>query len=250
MSGHSKWDNIKHKKRKQDKKKGKLFAKLVKEITLAAREDPDPETNYNLANAIEQAKEANMPKETIQRAIKRATGEIEGLSYEEITYEGYGPGGAAVMVRVVTDNRNRAASQIRRIFEKHGGNLGEEGCVSWIFERKGIVVIEAAEVEKFDQDEILIPVIELGAEDIQDSEDGIEIYCSANSLMNIKKVLEKKGAKIERAEVTMIPKNTVSLEGKDAKKVLELIDELEDSDDVQQIFSNYEVPDQILEAVA
>lgn len=250
MSGHSKWDNIKHKKQKQDKKKGKLFAKLVKEITLAAREDPDPETNYNLANAIEQAKEANMPKETIQRAIKRATGEIEGLSYEEITYEGYGPGGVAVMVRVVTDNRNRAASQIRRIFEKHGGNLGEEGCVSWIFERKGIVVIEAAEVEKFDQDEILIPVIELGAEDIQDSEDGIEIYCSANSLMNIKKVLEKKGAKIERAEVTMIPKNTVSLEGKDAKKVLELIDELEDSDDVQQIFSNYEVPDQILEAVA
>ncbi len=241
MSGHSKWDNIKHKKERQDRKKGKLFAKLVKEITVCAREDPDPETNYNLANAIEQAKEANMPKENIEKAIKRATGELEGHSFEEIFYEGYGPGGTAIMIRVVTDNRNRAASEIRKIFEKYGGNMGEEGCVSWIFERKGIVVIKATEADKFGREDLLILAIDLGAEDIQETEEEIEIYCPPRELMNLKQGLAKEGAIIERAEVTMIPKNTVSLKGREAEKVLGLLEDLEDSEDVQQVFANFDV---------
>lgn len=227
-----------------------MFARLVKDITLAAREDPDPETNYNLANAIEQAKEANMPKDTIEKAIKRATGELEGLNYEEVTYEGYGPGGTAIMVRAVTDNRNRAASQIRRIFENRGGNLGQEGCVSWIFERKGILVIEASGLEKFDQDELLISAIELGAEDINEAEDGIEIYCPPSSLKSLKQSLEEEGVKFERAEVTMIPKNAISVLGQEAERILQLVNDLEDSDDVQQVFSNFDVPDEILEKVA
>ncbi len=251
MSGHSKWANIKYRKEKQDQKKGKLFSKLAKEIMLAARAGADPEKNAALANAIERAKAANLPKENIERAIKRATGELPGAKYEEAFYEGYGPGGVAIMVRVVTDNRNRAAAAIRHVFEEFDGSLGEAGSVSWLFERKGIVVVrKEALAGKLAVDDLMIEAIDLGADDIQEKEEEIEIYCQPSALRTLREGLEKLGVPLERVELTMVPQSTVHLEGKEAERLLKFLDRLDDQEDVQEVYANFDVPDELLEKVS
>lgn len=215
---------------------------------MLARHDPDPDNNPSLANAIERAKAVNMPKENIERAIKRATGDLEGVQYEEISYEGYGPGGVAMLVRVVTDNRNRSASGIRRIFKEFGGHMGEEGSVAWLFERQGVIVVDGDATEA-DHDELMMRAIELGAEDIQEIEDGIEIYCSPKLIQKIREALEAMGARIGRAESTMIPTTNVHLEGSEAERILKLMNRLDDHEDVQQVFANFDIPDEIFETV-
>ncbi|RLE39394.1 YebC/PmpR family DNA-binding transcriptional regulator [Candidatus Acetothermia bacterium] len=249
MSGHNKWANIKYRKERQDKKRSGIFAKLIKEITLQARNgDPNPENNPGLAHAIERARAANLPKENIERAIKRATGELDGVSYEEITYEGYGPEGVAILVRVVTDNRNRAAAAVRHIFSKHGGNLAAAGSVAWLFERRGVLTLEQLP-DEVDKDELLMNLIELGAQEFDDQGDLIEVYCSPNDLAALTQEVGKLGITPTRAEVTMIPKNTVHVEGTAAEKVLKLIDALDDNEDVQEVFANFDIPDEILAKV-
>lgn len=250
MSGHSKWANIKYRKERQDQRRGQLFSKLAKEITLAARAGADPERNAALANAMERARAANLPKENIERAIKRATGELPSVRYEEIIYEGYGPGGVAMLLRLVTDNRNRAASAIRHIFEEFNSSLGEAGSVAWLFERKGILVISKEAIADRDLDDLLIELIDLGAEDIQEREEAIEIYCPPAALSSLKEGLEKLGVPIERAESTMVPQNTVHLEGKEAERLLRFLDRLDDQEDVQEVYANFDIPDEIFEKVA
>jgi len=249
MAGHSKWANIKHRKERQDRKKGQLFSRLVKEILLAARSGADPEKNPALANAIERAKAANLPKENIERALQRARGEIPGAKYEEVIYEGYGPGGVAVMVRVVTDNRNRAAAAIRHVFEEFDSSLGEAGSVSWLFERRGIVVLRRDELSGVDLDELMMTAIDLGAEDFQEKDEEIEIYCEPGKLRELRAGLEKMGVPIERAEVTMVPQNTVRLEGKEAERLLRFLNRLDDQEDVQEVYANFDIPDEVLEQV-
>lgn len=249
MSGHSKWANIKHRKAAADAKKGKLFSALSKEIIIAAKQGGgNPETNPRLRAAIERAREANMPKENIERAIKRGTGEIPGVSYEEVTYEGYGPGGVAIMVEVVTDNKNRTASEIRRIFTKHGGSLGEAGCVAWIFEEKGSIFIEKESVK--DEDQLISDALEAGAEDVQISSDSVEVITDPQNFSEVKSKLQEKGYKINQAEVTKVPKNVVPIDGPDAEKLLKLMEELEDHDDVQKTYANFDIPDEILQALS
>jgi len=247
MAGHSKWANIKYRKERQDAARMKLFSKLSKEITLAAKAGgPDPEKNVALANAIERAREANVPKENIERAIKRATGELPGTQYEETFYEGYGPYGVAVLVRVVTDNKNRAVSEIRHIFDEYGGNLG--GSVAWLFERRGIVTLDKKKIQR-DTDELLMSVIDLGAEDIQERDSEIEIYCSPAALRAVREGLTKLGVPVERAEVSLVPKNTVRLEGREAEKILKFMEALDAQEDVQEAYANFDIPDAILESV-
>ncbi len=247
MAGHSKWANIKYRKERQDAIKMKIFSKLSKEITLAAKAGgPDPEKNVALANAIERAREANVPKENIERAIKRATGELPGVQYEEIFYEGYGPYGVAVMVRVVTDNKNRAVSEIRHIFEEYGGNLG--GSVAWIFDRRGVITLEKDKIQQ-DKDELLMNIIDLGAEDIQEKDGEIEIYCDPSKVKTVRDGLHKLGVPVERAEVSLVPKNTVHLEGREAEKVLKFMEALDEQEDVQEAYANFDIPDAILESV-
>lgn len=249
MSGHSKWANIKHRKAAADAKKGKLFSSLSKEIIIAAKHGGgNPETNLRLRAAIERAREANMPKENIERAIKRGTGEIPGVIYEEIIYEGYGPGGVAIMVEVVTDNKNRTASEIRRIFTKHGGNLGEAGCVSWIFEEKGSIFIDKESVK--DEDQLLADALDAGAEDVRIDPDSIEIVTSPQDFSTVKNILTEKNYKITSSEITKIPKNLVSVQGVDAEKILKLMEELEEHDDVQKTYANFDIPDEILQALS
>ncbi len=246
MSGHSKWDNIKHRKARQDKKRSKLFAKLIKEITLQARAgDPNPDHNPGLAQAISRAHEANLPKDSIERTIKRATGELEGVSYEEATYEGYAPGGVAVLVRVVTDNRNRATAAVRHIFTEHGGNMASAGAVSWLFDRKGIIVIEEIPSE-VDKDNFLMSLVEVGAEDFDDQENMIEAYSSSGNLSNLVEKVKENGIALARAEITMIPQNTVKVEGREAEQVLKLVDELDDNEDVQEVYANFDIPDELV----
>jgi YebC/PmpR family DNA-binding regulatory protein len=248
MAGHSKWANIKYRKERQDALKMKIFSKLSKEITLAAKAGgPDPQKNIALANAIERAREANVPKENIERAIKRATGELPGTQYEEVFYEGYGPFGVAVLVRVVTDNKNRAVSEIRHIFEEYGGNLG--GSVAWLFERRGVITLDKAKITQ-DKDELLMSIIDLGAEDIQERDGEIEIYCEPSALKAVREGLQKLGVLVERAEVSFIPKNTVHLEGRDAEKVLKFMEALDEQEDVQEAYANFDIPDAILESVS
>jgi len=247
MSGHSKWANTKYRKERQDKKRSNIFAKLIKEITLQARNgDPDPANNPGLAQAIERARANNLPKDNIDRAIKRATGGIDGLAYEEITYEGYAPEGVAVLLRVVTDNRNRAAASIRHTFSKHGGNMAAAGSVSWLFDRRGVIAIEELP-EDADRDEVQMSLIELGADEIDDQGDIIEAYCDPAKLIDISQGIRKLGINPSRAETTMLPKNTVKVEGHAAEKVLKLVDALDDNEDVQEVFANFDIPDEVLE---
>lgn len=247
MAGHSKWANIKHRKDRQDKKRSSAFGKLIKEITLQARNgDPNPENNPGLAQALERAKAANLPKDNIDRAIKRATGELEGVSYEEATYEGYANDGVAVLVRSVTDNKNRAAADIRHIFSKNGGSMASVGSVSWLFERKGVVVISDLP-EGVDHDELEISLIDAGAEDIEDQEGTIEVTCTPSDLPTLVKALREQGITPASAEATMIPKSTIHLEGEAADKVLRIVDLLDEHEDVQEVFANFDIDDEYFE---
>jgi len=248
MAGHSHWAQIKHKKAKVDAQRGKLFSKLIREITVAARlGDPNPEFNPRLRTAIEQAKKANMPLETIERAIKKGSGELEGESFEEVLYEGYGPGGVAIMVLTATDNRNRTSSEVRHTFSKHGGNLGTAGCVSYLFERKGSIEVPA---EGIGEEEIFEKAIEAGAEDLQTGEEVHIIYTKPEDLYEVKENLERMGITVEKAQITWTPLSTVTVEDAEtAKKVLKLIDALDDLEDVQQVISNFEIPDRVLQSL-
>lgn len=238
MAGHSKWKNIQRRKNAQDAKRGKVFMKLAKEIYVAAKMGGgDPATNATLRLAIEKAKSANMPNENIERAIKKATGNQEHTHYEEIRYEGYGPGGVAVMVICLTDNKNRTASNIRVAFSKNGGNLGETGCVSYLFDRKGLIVI-AREGLNMDEDEMLLQAIEAGADEMETTEDSFEIYTSPEQFEQVKNTLAAQGFTFATAEITMIPQTYTTLTGDDLTKMLKLIDMLEDDDDVQEIYHN------------
>lgn len=246
MSGHSKWKNIQHRKGRQDAAKANAFTKISREIYMAARNGGgDPNTNFRLKVAIQKAKEVNMPNDNIERTIKKATGEIEGVTYEEITYEGYGPGGVAVMVDTLTDNRNRTAAEMRHIFSRHGGNLGESGCVAFLFQRKGAIRIDREEEEvEIDEDTLMLAAIEAGAEDVVMEPDEITIYTDPDALEQVKEELGKAGIPITSAEVTMVPTTNVKVTGEDAEKVLRLIDRLEESDDVQNVYANFEIDDE------
>ncbi|HEX8747596.1 MAG TPA: YebC/PmpR family DNA-binding transcriptional regulator [Pyrinomonadaceae bacterium] len=245
MSGHSKWHTIKHKKGALDAKRGKLFTKLIKEITVAARTGGgDPDANARLRKAIADAKGANMPNDTIDRAVKRGTGELEGVSYDEITYEGYGPGGVAIMVESMTDNRNRTVAEIRHIFSKNGGNMGASGSVSYLFDKKGYIVVEKAAKS---EDELFELVIEAGAEDLRDDEDNFEIITAPESFDAVLSAVKGAGIEPQVAEVEMIPQNYIKLEGQDAKQMLKLMESLEDHDDVQKVSANFDISEADME---
>ncbi len=247
MSGHSKWATIKHKKGALDAKRGKIFTRLIKEITMAAKGGGDPEKNPRLRTAVQAAKAENMPADNIKRAIQRGTGELPGVSYEEIMFEGYGPGGVALLVDVSTDNRNRTVSEIRHAFEKNGGNMGAAGSVAWMFHKKGsIVVAKSAGSE----DKIMELLLEGGGEDLRDDGDNYELITDPNAFEPVKEALEKAGIKPEHAEVGMLPQNYVKLEGQAANTMVRLLEALEDHDDVQHVWSNVDIDAKTLEEVA
>ena len=248
MAGHSKWANIKHRKAAQDAKKGNLFQKLVRAIIVAAKEGGgDPESNFKLKTAIDKAKAASVPQDNIARAIKRGTGEIEGASYEEITYEGYGNGGVAIMMEALTDNRNRTASELRSLLGKNGGSLGESGCVAWMFERKGVVQVRGAEL---DEDELMLSAIDAGAEELEKEPGGFIVFCEPSLLSGLKEALESAGYSIEKAELDMIPTNTIQIDSKEkAEKILKLMEQLEDHDDIQNVYSNFDIPDETMNEI-
>ncbi|WP_457678489.1 YebC/PmpR family DNA-binding transcriptional regulator [Thermovibrio sp.] len=244
MAGHSKWANIRHRKAAQDAKRGKIYTKLAREITVAAREGGgDPEKNPRLRAAIEKARKFNMPKENIERAIKRGTGELKGETYEEITYEGYGPGGVAIIVKCLTDNRNRTASEVRHVFSKHGGNLGTSGCVSYLFERKGVITVPA---DKFDEETVMMAAIDAGAEDVQNEDGKFVIYTQPSELEAVRKALMDAGIEVEEAKLDLIPTTTTRVEGETAQKVLKLLMALEELDDVQEVYSNFDMPEEVM----
>lgn len=246
MAGHSKWAQIKHKKAHADAKKGRLFTKIVKEISVAARlGGGDPEGNPRLRLAIEKAKEVNMPSDNIKRAIMKGTGELPGVSYEEYTYEGYGPGGVAVLIDVLTDNKNRTVSELRYLMSKHGGSLGEAGCVAWIFDKKGYILVEKGKV---DEDTLMSIALDAGAEDMKNDpkEDNYEVITRPEDLNNIKAAIESAGIPVSLAEITMLPKSYVTLDEKNSEQMLRLIEVLEDHDDVQNVYANFDVPEEIM----
>jgi YebC/PmpR family DNA-binding regulatory protein len=245
MSGHSKWSTIKRKKGATDARRGKIFTKLIKEITVAARfGGGDADANPRLRAAIAAAKAENMPKDNIERAVKKGTGELEGVAYEEVHYEGYGPGGAAVLVESLTDNKNRTVADVRYVFSKSGGSLGEAGCVAWMFGKKGLFVFEK---ESVDEETLMEVTLDAGAEDIRDEEGTFEVITSVGDFEAVKKTLDEKGMGYSLAEITMVPQTTVELEGKEAEQMLRLMDALEDSDDVQTVYSNFDISDKTLE---
>ena len=248
MSGHSKWATIKHKKAAVDARRGKVFTKLIRELTSAARMGGgDADSNPRLRTAVAAAKTANMPSDTIQRAIKKGTGELPGEIYEEITYEGYGAGGVAVLVDVLTDNKNRTVAEIRHLFAKHGGNLGETGCVAWMFARKGVITLNTQQI---DEDTLLELVLEAGGDDIKTEEDVYEIVAAPEAFEEVRSVLEQKGLTFDVAEVTMMPQNTVPVEGKQAEQVLRLMEALDDQDDVRKAHANFDISDEVMAALA
>jgi YebC/PmpR family DNA-binding regulatory protein len=250
VSGHSKWSTIKHKKGAADAKRGKLFTKLSKAIIVAAKEGgPDPAANLSLQNAVEKAKSYSMPKDTIERAIARGAGtDADAAAYETIVYEGYGPDGVAVLVEALTDNRNRTASDVRHTFAKHGGNLGTTGAVAWLFERRGVVLVEA---ESVDEDELTLAAAEGGADDVELDGSVFQVSSAPESLSAVRDAIEAAGIDVQSAELTMIPKTTVEVaEEAAAKKLIRLIEELEDNDDVQDVSANFDIPELILEAVS
>jgi YebC/PmpR family DNA-binding regulatory protein len=247
MSGHSKWATIKHKKAALDAKRGKTFTRLIKEIMIAARTGGDPEANARLRTAITAAKAVSMPADNIKRAVMRGTGELEGGQIDEIQYEGYGPGGAAVLVGVATDNRNRTVSEIRHLFSKNGGNMGELGSVAWMFERKSQIFIDG---EAATEDRLMTIVLDAGADDLRDQGGTWEILSAPEAHEAVMQALEKAGIKTESSEIAMVPKNTVKLEGKNAQAMLRLYDALEEHDDVQNVYGNYEIDEAEVEALA
>lgn len=244
MSGHSKWSTIKRKKAKTDAQKGRIFTRLIKDITIAARTGGgDESANPALRTAILAAKAANMPAANIERAIKRGTGELPGVVYEPVTYEGYGPGGTALMIEVLTDNKNRTVADIRHILSRHNGNLGETGCVSWLFEKKGVIQVDASKVS---EDELLELVLEAGADDMKRDDDFFEIVTQPSAFESVKAALKARNIEYDSAELTMHPKNTVKVEGKDAEQLLKLMDELEEHDDVNNIYSNFDIDTEVM----
>lgn len=246
MSGHNKWASIKHKKGAADARRGKIFTKLIKEITVSARlGGGDVNGNPRLRAAVAAAKNENMPKDNIDRAIKKGTGELEGVNYEESTYEGYGPGGAAVMVESLTDNKNRTVAEIRHIFSKNGGNLGENGCVAWMFKKKGYFYVESGAVS---EEMLMETSIEAGAEDVHEDEDGFEIITATEDFETVKAALEAASISFKDAEVTMLPQSTTHLKGKEAEQMVRLMDSLEDCDDVQKIYTNADIPQEVVES--
>ena len=246
MSGHSKWHTIKHKKGALDAKRGKIFTKLIKEITVAARVggSGDIDQNARLRKVVNDAKGMNMPNDTIDRAIKRGTGELEGVNYEEITYEGYGIGGVAVLVETMTDNRNRTVAELRHLFSKNGGNLGEAGSVAWMFDKKGYIVVDK---EAKPEDELFEIALEAGADDMQDSGDVFEIYTAPESFEAVTDALKAAGIETQAAEISMIPQNHIHLEGDDAKKMLKLYEAIDDNDDVQNLYANFDIDESEME---
>ena len=245
MSGHNKWSSIKHKKAATDAKRGKIFTKLIKEITVAARSGGgDDSANPRLRSAIQAAKSENMPKENIERAIKKGTGELEGVSYEESIYEGYGPGGAAVMVESLTDNKNRTVADIRSIFGKNGGSLGENGCVAWMFSKKGYLAIERKSV---DEEKLMEIALEAGAEDIREEDGTFEIITAPGDFEAVKEAIENASIPYTDAEVTMLPQNTTNLAGREAEQMLRLMELLDDCDDVQKVYTNADIPEEVME---
>ncbi len=245
MSGHSKWSTIKHKKGAADAKRGKLFTKLIKEITVAARMGGgDINANPRLRTAVAAAKAENMPKDNIERGIKKGTGELEGVSYEESTYEGYGPGGAAVLVESLTDNKNRAVADIRHIFAKRGGNLGENGCVAWMFDKKGYINIEKSAT---DEEALMEVALDAGAEDVREDGDNFEVITAPEDFEAVREAIENAAIAYIEAEVTMLPQTVTKLEGKDAEKMILMMEALDDCDDVQKVYTNADIPDDMVE---
>ena len=247
MSGHSKWSSIKHKKGAADAKRGKIFTRLIKEITVAARlGGGDPMGNPRLRSAIAAAKAENMPKENIERGIKKGTGELEGMSYEEINYEAYGPGGVAVLINCLTDNKNRTVADLKHTLDRFGGNLGEPNCVAWMFETKGLIVFEK---EKVDEEKLLELALDAGAEDVQEEESTFEVLIPPSDFEAVKSAFDAEGLIYNFAEVSMIPQNTIKLEGKKAEQMLILMENLEDNDDVNNVYANFDIPDEVMEAL-
>jgi len=245
MSGHSKWSSIKHKKGAADAKRGKIFTKLIKEITVAARMggSGDPDSNPRLRTAVAAAKAENMPKDNIERAVKKGTGELEGVNYEESTYEGYGPGGAAVLLESLTDNKNRAVADIRHIFSKCGGNLGENGCVAWMFDKKGYIVVERSTI---DEDTLMEAALDAGAEDVREDESNYEIITAPEDFEAVKAAVDEKAIPYLDAEITMLPQTSTNLQGKEAEQMIRLMDMLEDCDDVQKVYTNADIPEELI----
>ncbi len=246
MSGHSKWSQIKHKKANVDVKKGKLFSKISRELSVSAKTGGgNPEMNSRLRLAIEKAKDANMPADNIKRSILKGTGELPGTAYEETAYEGYGPGGVALMLEVLTDNKNRTVSELRHIMSRYGGSMGEAGCVAWIFDKKGYILIDKKTI---DEDNLMSIALDAGAEDIKNDpeEENYEIITAPEDIKNVKEFLEKKNIALNLSEVTLIPKNYVKLGTKDAEKMLKLMGALEEHDDIQNVYANFDIPDEVL----
>lgn len=248
MSGHSKWAKVKHVKAKVDAIRGRQFTKVIKEITIAARMGGgDPDANPRLRTALLSAKDCNMPKDNIERAIKKGTGELEGVSYEEVTYEGYAPGGVAVMAACLTDNTNRTVAEINKIYSKCGGNMGVPGCVSFMFDRRGYFFVPLEKNPGMTEDKLMEVVLEVGADDLKTIEDGFEILCDPGAFYDIGQALEQKSIKTEESKITCLPKSTVKVTGADVSKVLRLVDGLEEHDDVQDVYYNYEISDEEME---
>ncbi|MFC1645660.1 YebC/PmpR family DNA-binding transcriptional regulator [Candidatus Omnitrophota bacterium] len=245
MSGHSKWASIKHKKAATDSKRGALFTKLIKEITAAARQGGgNPDNNTRLRAAMSRAKTQNMPVSNIENAVKKGTGELPGVVYEETSYEGYGPKGVAIMIAALTDNKNRTTAELRNLLSKKGGNLAGSGSVAWMFHKKGIIIIDKKET---DEEKLMNIILEAGAEDMKTEKESYEISTTQGEFETVKKAIEEKNIKIQSAEITMIPSSTIKVTGPEAKSVLELVESLEDHEDVQQVYANFDIPDEILE---
>lgn len=249
MSGHSKWHNIRLRKGKQDAVRSKLFTKIAREIIVAAKEGGgNADSNLRLKLAVQKARENSMPADNIKRAIQRGTGEVEGANYDEITYEGYGPAGVAILVACLTDNRNRTVAELRNIFSKCGGNLGESGCVAWMFTQTGLIQIPG---DKTDEDSVMMATMDAGAEDIRVEEDTIEVLCKPVDLPAVRDAVTAAGIEYASAEVTMLPNSTVRIEdSKEASQILRLLDALDDNDDVQQVYANFDIPDELMQAAA
>jgi YebC/PmpR family DNA-binding regulatory protein len=247
MAGHSKWKQIKRKKAVTDQKRGAVFTRLIREITIAAKQGGgDPAGNARLRTAIDAAKAENMPLDNIERAVKKGTGELEGVTYEEVTYEGYGPGGAAILINATTDNANRTVAEIRNAFSRHGGNLGAANSVAWMFDRQGQIVLDAT---RTDEDAALEVALEAGADDMTRDGDVFVITCHTNQLHAVQEALKAKGLAVQSAEIAMLPKSTVKVEGGDARRLLQLIEALEEMDDVAKVFSNFDIDAEAMAAV-
>ncbi len=247
MSGHSKWSTIKRKKGAKDAERGRIFTRLIKEITVAARQGGGDETaNTRLRSAIQAAKTANMPAKNIENAIKKGTGELPGVTYEEVVYEGYGPAGVAIYLEAMTDNKNRTVAEIRHILSKHGGSLGENGSVAWMFEKKGVILVPASATT---EDDLMMVSLDAGAEDIEQDEDTFRVVTTQSAFEGVKSALEENGIEYESAEVTMEPSNTIAVDGKNAEQILRLMDVLEEHDDIQNIYSNFDIDETVMAAL-